>query len=115
VNVGDLDVELLEVGGEVFGHALGEGSDEDALAFGDSLVDFFDEVVDLAVAWADFDFRVEEAGGADDLFNWLAANAELELARGGGDENDLIDMTIKLVKLQGSVVEGGGEAEAVFD
>ncbi len=69
VHVAAADADLGVVVGEVFGHALGEGGDEDALVALGAVADFGEQVVDLAFDGADFDLRVDEAGGADDLFD----------------------------------------------
>jgi uncharacterized protein YcfJ len=68
VHVAAADADLGVVVGEVLGHALGEGGDEDALVDFGAGADFGEEVVDLALDGADFYLRVDEAGGADDLF-----------------------------------------------
>ena len=69
VHVAAADADLGVVVGEVLGHALGEGGDEDALVYGGAVADLCEEVVDLALDGADFDLGVREACGADDLFD----------------------------------------------
>ena len=54
VHVAAADAYFGVVAGEVFGHALGEGGDEDALVFCGAVADFGEEVVDLAFDGADF-------------------------------------------------------------
>jgi uncharacterized protein YcfJ len=54
VHVAAADADLGVVVGEVFGHALGEGGDEDALVDGGAVADLGEEVVDLAFDGANF-------------------------------------------------------------
>ena len=116
VHVAAADADLGVVVGEVLGHALGEGGDEDALVDGGAVADLGEEVVDLAFDGADFDLWVDEAGGADDLFDDYAGGfGEFVGAGGGGDVDDLAGAGLELLEAEGAVVHGGGEAEAVVD
>ena len=54
MHVAAADADFGVVVGEVFGHALGEGGDEDALVFCGAVADLGEEVVDLAFDGADF-------------------------------------------------------------
>ena len=116
VHVAAADADLGVVVGEVLGHALGEGGDEDALVDGGAGADLGEEVVDLALDGADFDLGVDEAGGADDLFDDDAGGlGEFVGAGGGGDVDDLAGAGLELVEFEGAVVHGGGQAESVVD
>ena len=75
VHVAAADADLGVVAGEVLGHALGEGGDEDALVALGAVADLGEQVVDLAFDGADFDFGIDEAGGADDLLDDDAGGA----------------------------------------
>ena len=85
----DLGVEVLhpdavleEVVGEVLGHPLGQGGDQDALAALGPLADLAHQVVDLAGGRLQDDLRVDQAGGPDDLLDDVALGlAELVRAR----------------------------------
>ena len=79
------------------------------------LAHFVEQIIDLRVDGADFDRRVEQAGGADDLFGEHAAGL-LHLPRGGGggDEDRLRAHGVPFLELQRAVVHAGGQAEAVF-
>ena len=57
MHVAAAHADLGVVAGEVLGHALGEGGDEDALAFFGAVADFGEQVVDLAFDGADFNLR----------------------------------------------------------
>ena len=81
-----------------------------------AVADLGEEVVDLAFDGADFYYGVDEAGGADDLFDDYAGGfGELVGAGGGGDVDDLAGAGLELFEAEGAVVHGGGEAEAVVD
>ena len=115
VEVADFDAGVDEVVGEVFGHFLGEGGDEDAFVFSGAGADFADKVVDLAGSGFDGDFGVDEPGGADDLFDVFAAGGcEFVAAGGGGHVDGLANAFFEFFPGEGPVVEGGGEAEAEF-
>src|SRR3989338_8377341 len=65
----DADAEVPVIIGQVLGHPLGEGRDEDALAPTAPPTDFAQEVVDLPSRRSDVDRGVDEAGGADQLLD----------------------------------------------
>jgi hypothetical protein len=114
VHVAAADSYFGVVAGEVFGHALGEGGDEDALIFFGAVTDFGEEVVDLALDGANFYYRVDEAGGADDLFDdYSCGFGEFVRAGSGGDVDDLAGAGFELFEAKGAVVHCGWEAEAV--
>jgi hypothetical protein len=47
VHVAGADADFAVVAGDVFGHAFGEGGDQDALVVGGAVADLGEEVVDL--------------------------------------------------------------------
>ena len=114
VHIAAADAGVREIRGEVFRHLLRQRGDERALALRRLCVYFADEVVYLILRRADEYLRVEKAGGADYLLHYLAGALALILAGRGGDENALVDALFKLVKFQRAVIEGRGQAEAVF-
>ena len=64
---------------------------------GGAFADLGEEVVDLAVDGADFDLRVDEAGGADDLFDDDAGGfGQFVRAGRGGDVDGLVDAVLEL-------------------
>ena len=71
VQVVDLHAHLGHVLGELFGVALGEGGDKAPLPGRDALADLPKQVVDLTVDRAYLNDGVEQAGGADELFDDL--------------------------------------------
>ena len=92
---------------QILCHALCKCRDEDALTLGNSFVDFFNEVVDLIVARANFDFWIEQAGRTNDLLGWLWAARNFILARSGGNVNNLIDVAVKLRESKRAIIERG--------
>src|SRR3546814_5644790 len=78
VDIAHLEARLVQVFGEVLGHALGERGDQGAHAPGGDVAALADEVVDLALGRADDADRVDEAGRADDLLDEDAAGLRSE-------------------------------------
>ena len=64
---------LVQIFGQVLGHALGQRRDQRAIAALRDLLDLAEEVVDLAARRADLDRRIDEAGRADHLLDEYAA------------------------------------------
>ena len=93
--------------GQILGHALRERCNEYALLLGDALVNFFDEVINLVVGRAHFDFWIEEAGWANDLFGWHWAVAEFIFAWCCRNINNLINMLVEFVEGEWAVIERG--------
>ena len=92
--------------GKVFGHAFRKRRDEHALAFGDTFVNFFDEVVNLVFARTNFDFRIEQAGWANHLLGRLRTMGEFVFAWCSRDVNNLINVAIKFFESERAVVQG---------
>ncbi len=57
MHIADADIQFVQVFGEVFRHALGQGGDQNAVAGADLFPDFADEVIHLEVGGAHFDSR----------------------------------------------------------
>src|SRR5262249_48717234 len=107
---------LAVVFGKIFGHALGERGDQDALAFFDAIADLVQQVVNLSLDRADFHFRIHQSGGPDDLLHNHARRFRQLIWPGRGrDINYLIYAFLELLEFQGTVVERRGQAEAVLD
>ena len=76
VHVAHAHAVLVQVFGEVLGHALGQHGDERAVALARRpRLTSPEQVVDLRAGGADLDRRVDEAGRADDLLDEDAAGA----------------------------------------
>ena len=68
MDVAASNVVAREVFGQLLCHSFGQGGDQDALVVFHTYPYFIHEVVHLVPARAYFDYRVEQAGRADDLF-----------------------------------------------
>ena len=75
---------LGQVGGQVLGHALGQGGHQDALAALDAHAHLLEQVVDLPLGGLDHHLGVHQARGADDLLDDAVGTPRLVGARGGG-------------------------------
>ena len=106
---------LMQIFGEILGHALGQHGDEGAEPLQRHLADFAQHIVHLRAGGADLHGRVDEARGADDLLHEDAARAlHLPFAGGGGDMYGLRPHGLPFLEAQGAIVEAGGQAEAIF-
>ncbi len=106
---------IVQVFGEVLGHALGQHGDERAVAGLRGLADLADEVVDLGAGRADLDGRIDEAGGADHLLDEDALGAlHLPRAGRGRDMHGLRPHGVPFLEAERAVVHAGGQPEAVF-
>ncbi len=119
MHVADLHALFVHVFGEVFGHLLGEGGDERAIPLGGGGLAFGNHVIDLrGVVRGDrahLDRRIDQAGGADDLFGEDAAGLfQLPRAGGGGDVDGLRAHLLPFLEFEGAVVLAAGQAETVF-
>ena len=105
VHITHANALFVHVFGQVFGHALGQRGAQGAHAGGGDLAHLVQQIVDLHVDGADFDDRIDKAGGADHLFGEHAAGL-LDLPRGGGgaDEDRLRAHGVPFLELQRAVV-----------
>ena len=67
MDVADLEASLVQVLGQVLGHAPGQGGDQDAPAAGHQAAALADQVVDLAVGRPDDADRIDQPGRANHL------------------------------------------------
>ncbi len=114
MQVGHLDIELLEIFGQILAHALGQRRHEDTFVTSDSGPNLGQEIVDLTGHRPDLDWRIEQSGRADDLLGGLRAAAELILGRCGRDIDDLVDMPFEFGESQRSVVERARQTKTVL-
>ena len=104
VDIGRLDAEVGQIGGEILSHPLGKRCHEHALLLAGVLANFCNEVIYLSFSWADYNLRVEQASGANHLLSRSGAALELIIARGSRDINHLVDVLIKFIKAQWTIV-----------
>src|SRR5690606_31963870 len=117
VHVAHAHALFVHVFGQVLGHLLGQDGDQRPVTAAGGFFYLGDDVVDLAGPVgddrADLDRRVDQAGGADDLFGEDAAGAvELPGAGGGADVDGLGPHGVPLLEFERAVVDGAGQAEA---
>ena len=98
VKITDPDPYILHIIRKVLRHALGEGGDQDLVAFFRFLINLADQIVDLSLYRPNFHFGIQKAGGPDDLLRPEKFVLRLVLARGGGDEEHLIQFTLKFLE-----------------
>ena len=112
VQVPHPDAHLQQVIGQVLGHLLGQRGHQHAFVGRGALADLADQVVDLTLGRFDHDLRIHQSGGANDLFDELAAGlAHLVGSRGGREINGLPDPVGELFPGQRSVVDRRGKPE----
>src|SRR5690606_26996501 len=115
VHIADADALLVQVFGEILGHALGEHGDERAVAALGSLADLAQHVVNLRLGGANLDRRIDKASWANDLLGKDAAGfLHLPIAGGGRNGHGLRTHGVPLLKTERTVVHAGRQPEAVF-
>ena len=116
VEIADVNADIAQVIGEFLGSALGEGGDQDAFVLFDAFARLFDQIIDLAAEGFDGDFRVNEAGGADNQFGDLVlAPGQFPGPGSGAHVECLVLEGLEFIEAEGTVIEGAGEAETVID
>ena len=115
MEVFDADARLRQVIGKILGHFFRQGRDQDLVFVFGLPADLTDEVVNLSLDGADVDLGIQEAGRADDLLGAEQLVLLLIGARSRGDKKHLIDVVLEFPEIEGAVVQGGREPEAVAD
>ena len=114
VDVADLEPGFVEVVGQVFGHALGQGGDQHAITGSNGVLTLSDQVVDLVVGRPDQARRVEQPGRADHLLGENTARAlQLPGVGRGGDVDRLRAHGVPFFEFERAVVLARGQAEAI--
>ena len=109
-------IQIEVIFGEVFGHAFGEGGDQDPfLLFGPD-PDFMEYVIDLSDDRTHFNFGIDEAGGTDDQFSVSVPRLfHFIFRRGCRNVEQILGDFLEFRKLQRSVVQSRGKSESVLD
>ena len=117
VNVPAFDAQPVQVLREFLCHAFGQGGDQHTFVFSQGFPNLHNKVVHLVVARPDFNGRVEESSGSNDLLDHHPFSAlELKVGRGGADINGLVDDAVELLLVgQRAVVQGRRQSESVVD
>ena len=99
--------------GQFFRHTLGQGGHQAPLALFYPQFDLLQQVVNLPFRGLHFDGRIQQPGGTDYLLNYGRTVFHLVGARGRGNEDDLVDVALKLPEVQWPVVQGRRQAKSV--
>ena len=78
-------------------------------------VDFADKIINLSFDRAHIDIRVEQACRSYNLLCPKKFVRLLILARGGGDEHDLIDVLLELFEIERTVIQSARQTEPIVD
>ena len=115
MQVGALHADFGVVFGKIFGHALGQGGDQNALVQLHAPADFMQQVVHLAFDGTHVDLRIDQASGPDDLLdNHAGRLGELIGPGRGGDIEHLVHAILELFKSERTIVHRAGQAEAII-
>ena len=115
MHVAALHSDFRVVFGKIFGHAFGERSHQDALAFFDARANLVQKIVNLSFDRTDLDFRVDQPRGPNDLLDYDARRfRQLVRPRRRRDVNHLIGTMLEFLEGERTVIECGGQPEAVF-
>ena len=106
---------LVQIFGQVLGHALGQHGDQRAIAALRDLLDLAQEVVDLGARRADFHRRIDEAGRADHLLDEGAFRLfHLPVPGRRRDMHGLGPHRVPFLEPERPIVHARRQAEAVF-
>ena len=105
---------VVQIVGQILGHFHGQRGHQCAFAALQALVDLAQKVFDLPFHRLYHDHRVQKAGGADHLFRRLCAVLLLIFSGCGRNKDHLMDLFLHLLKFEGAVVKGRGQAESKF-
>ena len=102
------------MGGEILRHALGQRRHQHPLVLFLPDMDLRHQIVDLTGDGAYLHPGVQQTRGADDLLHHLIGVGLFEVSGGGGDIHRLMEPLLEFLELQGAVIKGAGQAEAVL-
>ena len=119
VHIADLDALVGHIFGQVFGHFFRQRRDQRAVALLRRLADLIDHIIDLIMMLArhrtDFDRRIDQAGGTDDLFDKHATRAfHFPIGGRGGHMDRLRPHRVPFLKLERAVIDARRQAEAML-
>ena len=109
------DVETGQVFVQFLGHALGQRRHQHPVALLDPLVDLMQQVIDLVLAGADLDGRIEQARGPHHLFHHHALTFVQFIIPGrSGYVDRLVEHGFKFMEVKRTVIQGRRQAEAII-
>ena len=101
--------------GKVFGHALGQGSDQHPLLHSHPSVDFREQVIHLGRRWPHLDHRIQQSGRPNHLLHHLASVLRLIVTRRGRHEDHLGGNSLPLLKPHGPVIQCRRQAKTILN
>ena len=99
---------------KIFRHTLCKRCDQDLVVFFYFFIDLSHKIIDLSLHWSHGDLRIKKSCRADDLLRAEKFMVRLVSGRGCGHEHHLIDMGLKLLKIQWAVIQGRRQAESII-
>ena len=106
---------VQQVFGQFLGHAFGQRGYQDTFFALGALQYFVQKVINLVLAGAHLNLRIEQSRGAYDLFHHDPFGLlQLIVGRGGRDVDGLVEHVVELLKAQRAVVERRRQAESVL-
>ena len=115
MHVTAFDPHLGVILGQIFGHALGQGGDQHALATRHPLADFMQQIVNLSFHRPHFDRRIDQAGGPNDLLDHHPRRlGHLVGSRSRRDVDHLVHAVLEFLKCQRAVIERRGQTKSVL-
>ncbi len=116
MHIAAADTNLGVIVGEIFGHALRECGDQDALILRCAVADLCQKIVNLTLDRTDFYLRIDKSGGANNLFDDNAGRfGEFKGSGRSRNINSLTDACLEFLKPQWTVVHCRWQAEAIVD
>ena len=115
MHVAHPDALLMQIFGEIFRHAFGQGGDEGPVSGLGGFYDFVEYIVDLIFGGAHFNRWIDQAGRADHLFcKDTVGSFHFPTTGSGGEANCLWTHHVPFLKAQGTIVHTARQTEAIF-
>ena len=108
------DAQFTHIVRQIFRHALRKGSNQDLVLLRDFLIDLAHQIINLSFYRAHLDLRIQKAGRSDHLLCTKQFMLLFVLSRRRRYEHYLIDLTLKLIKAERTVVHRRRQTESIF-
>ena len=115
VDIFDANVVSREILGQVLRHLFGKGGYKHSLALCGARSYLSHKIVDLSVDRANLNLGIEKSGRTNDLLDHLRRLLLFRIVRRCADVYDLIELALKLLKAQWTVIVRRGQTEAEID
>ena len=114
MHVARADALVEQVVGKVFRHLFRQCGNKHALVTSSAFLCLVDDVVNLTGTRSHDDFRIEQAGGSNNLLDLLLAYLFLVVTRCSRHVDELRHALFKLVEAQRTVIQAAWQAEPVL-